>query len=75
MVLSETPWPTAFFGYPDVKLLGMWSWHAKAPQIVVCGISNFTFLRSIGMAAIRFSALVGGLSARPVPLQQEPCGH
>ena len=31
----------------------MWSWRAKPPQIAVCGISNFTFLRSIGMAAIR----------------------
>ena len=42
----------AFFGCPNVKLLGMWSWHAKAPQIVVFGISNFTFLRSIRTAAI-----------------------
>ena len=28
----------------NVKLLGMWSWRAKAPQIAVCGISNSTFL-------------------------------
>jgi hypothetical protein len=32
----------------------MWSWHAKASQITVSGISNFTFLRSIGTAAIRW---------------------
>ena len=36
--------PMAFFDCPNVKLLGMWSWHAKAPQIAVSGISNFTFL-------------------------------
>jgi site-specific recombinase XerD len=30
----------------------MWSWRAKAPQIAVSGISNFTFLRSIGTVAI-----------------------
>jgi len=28
----------------NVKLLGMWSWHAKASQIADSGISNFTFL-------------------------------
>jgi hypothetical protein len=38
----------------------MWSWHAKAPQIAVSGISNFTFLRSIGTVAI----------GRPNPLFQ-----
>jgi hypothetical protein len=30
----------SFFGYPDVKLLGMWSWHANTPQILVYGISR-----------------------------------
>jgi hypothetical protein len=34
----------AFLDRPDVKLLGMWSWHAKAQQIAVFGISNSTFL-------------------------------
>jgi hypothetical protein len=54
-----------YVGYADldiadknVKLLGMWSWHAKAPQIAVSGISIFTFLRSIGTAA----------SVWPIPL-------
>jgi hypothetical protein len=31
---------------PNVKLLGMWSWHAKAWQIAVSDISNSTFLRA-----------------------------
>jgi hypothetical protein len=39
-------WPMAMSGYPRVELLGMWSWHAKAPQIAVSGISNSTFLRA-----------------------------
>jgi hypothetical protein len=38
----------AFFDCPNVKLLGMWNWHVKAPQIAVSGISNFTFLRAQG---------------------------
>jgi hypothetical protein len=41
-----------------VKLLGMRSWKAKASQIADSGISNFTFLRSIGTAA----------SVWPIPL-------
>jgi hypothetical protein len=40
-----------FFGFPNVKLLGMWSWRAKALANRGSCISNFTFLRSIRTAA------------------------
>jgi hypothetical protein len=33
-------------GYPNVKLLGMWSWRAKAAQMAGADISNSTFLRA-----------------------------
>jgi hypothetical protein len=54
IILCETRGRIALFGYPNVKLLGMWSWHAKASQIAVFVISKLTFLRSIGTVTIEW---------------------
>jgi hypothetical protein len=50
----------------------MWSWRAKAAQMAGADISNFTFLRSIGMAAIAWPIPLAFAAKEPLPVEITP---